>query len=151
MVPKKVFVFAKTQPDVVIFEGNYPAWPCVARDANGKLYCVFREDGLKDRKDTGHGYSPLGHIRITTSDDAGQTWSPSRVVVDNPDKDDVGVGLAVMSDQSLLISYYSRFSGGRGYSQAWVTHSTDGGYTWPESIPTSDRDTRARCAPVGRC
>lgn len=143
----KTFQVAKTEADVVIFEGNYPTWPWVTRDDNGKLYCVFREDGLKDRKDTGHGYSPLGHVRITTSDDSGKTWTPSWVVVDNPGKDDLGVSLAVMSDQSLLVSYWSRFSAG-GYSQPWVTRSTDDGQTWQESIPISDQDTRSRGEPV---
>ena len=136
-----------SKADVVIFEGNYPAWPCVARDAQGRLYCVFREDGLAGRTDSGHGFSPVGVLYVACSDDDGRTWSTPRVAVDNEGYDDVGVGLTVMPDGSMLISYYSRFSAG-GYSQAWVTRSTDGGLTWGPSIPTSEEDTRARGAPL---
>ena len=135
------------QADIVIFEGNYPAWPWITRDARGTLYCVFREDGMANRKDSGHGYSPLGQVLITQSTDTGQTWSAPATVVDNDGYDDVGVGIAVMPDESLLVSYYSRFSAG-GYSQAWVTRSNDGGRTWSTSVPTSDQDTRARAAPL---
>ncbi len=138
----------KSQADVVIFEGNYPAWPGVTRSAEGRLYCVFREDGLVDRKDTGHGYSPLGRVFIACSEDAGKTWSSPGVVADNKGYDDVGVGISVMPDQTLLVSYYSRFAASGGYSQAWVTQSNDRGLTWSPSVPTSEEDTRSRAAPL---
>ena len=138
----------KSQPDVVIFEGNYPAWPWVTRDPAGRLYCTFREDGIEDRKDTGHGYTPLGKTLITHSDDAGQTWSPPSVVSDLEDKDDTGGGVVVLPDQSLMISFYSRFGPSGAPSQAWVSHSTDRGRTWSTPTPTSNEDTRARCAPI---
>lgn len=137
----------KSAADVVIFAGNYPAWPGVTRSGNGKLYCVFREDGLADRKDTGHGYSPLGKVLISCSEDGGQTWSAAGVVADNEGYDDVGVGICALPDQTLLVSYYSRFSAG-GYSQAWVTRSADGGLSWSPSVPTSEEDSRARAAPL---
>jgi hypothetical protein len=138
----------KSQPDVVIFEGNYPAWPWVTRDAAGRLYCTFREDGIEDRKDTGHGYTPLGKTMITHSDDAGHTWSPPGVVSDLEGKDDAGGGVVVLPDQSLMISFYSRFGPSGAPSQAWVSRSTDRGRTWSTPTPTSNEDTRARAAPI---
>ena len=138
----------KSDPDVIIFEGNYPAWPWITRDVRGVLYCLFREDGIANRKDSGHGYSPLGRLMLTRSTDAGHTWvSPPTVVADNDGYDDCGGGIAVMPNESLLVSYFSRFSSG-GYSQAWVIQSNDAGMTWTDSIPTSDQDTRARSAPL---
>ena len=137
----------KSRPDVVIFEGNYPAWSWVNRDSQGRIYCIFREDGIKNRKDTGHGYSPLGKTLLCTSDDSGRTWSSPTVVADNEGYDDAGGGLTMLPDGSMMVSYYSRFTSS-GYSQAWVTHSTDRGKTWSKSVPTSDQDTRARAAVV---
>ena len=132
--------------DIVLFEGNYPAWPWITRDDAGRLYCVFREDGLSDRTDTGHGYSPVGRLLLLTSYDAGRTWSPPTVVADNEGLDDVGVGITVLADGDLLVSYYSRYGPSGSRSQAWVTRSRDGGDTWAPSVPTSDQDTRARAA-----
>ena len=111
----------KHSPDVVIFEGNYPAWPCVTRDAAGRLYCTLREDGIVDRQETGHGYSPLGKTLITWSDDGGRTWSAPTVVSDLDGKDDTGGGVAVLPDQSLIVSFYSRFGPSGAPSQAWVS------------------------------
>ena len=138
----------KSQPDVVIFEGNYPAWPWVTRDASRRLYCTLREDGIENRKDTGHGFTPLGKILITHSDDAGHTWSAPTVVSDLEGKDDTGGGLTILPDQSLMISFYSRFGPSGAPSQAWVSRSTDRGRTWSQATPTSDQDTRARAAVI---
>ena len=138
----------KTQPDVVIFEGNYPAWPWVTRDRHGRLYCTLREDGIKDRKDTGHGFSPLGKTLVTHSDDAGQTWSVPTVVSDIKGIDETGGGLTVLPDESLMISFYSRFGPSGAPSQAWTSRSTDRGQTWSRATPTSDQDTRARSAVI---
>lgn len=138
----------KSQPDVVIFEGNYPAWPWITRDAAGRLYCTLREDGIENRKDTGHGFTPLGKTLITHSDDGGQTWSTPSVVSDLEGKDDTGGGLTVLPDQSLMISFYSRYGPSGAPSQAWVSRSTDRGRTWSKPRPTSDQDSRARCAVI---
>ena len=139
---------AQSTADVVLFTGNYSAWPWVTRDSTGRLFSIFREDGLVDRKDTGHGYSPVGRLFLVTSDDRGRTWSPPALVVDNEGLDDVGVGVAMLPDDELLVSYYSRYGPSGSRSQAWVTRSGDGGESWEPSVPTSDQDTRARAAPL---
>ena len=136
-----------SQPDVVIFEGNYPAWPWVTRDSRGRLLCTFREDGLANREDSGHGFSPLGMAMFTFSVDEGKTWSTPGAMVDNPGYDDCCPAIAELPDGTLLASYYSRLSAG-GYSQAWVTRSTDGGQSWGPSTKLAEEDTRVRGAPV---
>ncbi len=137
----------KTQPDVVIYEGNYPAWPWIARTPAGQLLCTFREDGQADRKDSGHGFTPVGQMLLARSDDDGRTWSPPTVVADNPGYDDCTGAIAVLADGSWMVAYFSRFTAG-GYSQAWVTRSQDEGQTWGPSIRLVDDDTRTRGAPV---
>ena len=137
----------KSQPDQVIFEGNYPAWPWVTRDSLGWLLCTFREDGLAHREDSGHGFSPLGTAMLTFSVDQGKTWSAPDIMVDNPGYDDCCPAIIELPDGTLLASYYSRLSAG-GYSQAWVTRSTDRGRSWGPSAKLAEEDTRVRGAPV---
>lgn len=113
---------------MVIFEGNYPAWPWLTGDSSGRLLWTFREDGLTRREDSGHFYSPLGTSMLVVSGDGGRTWSPPCVMVDNPGHDDACAGIVELPDGALLASYYSRLTAG-GSSQAWVTRSVDGGET----------------------
>ena len=134
--------------DIVIFSGNYPAWPWVTRDDGGRLYCIFREDGLANRPDTGHGFTPVGRLYLASSDDRGHTWSQAKVIVDNEGLDDVGMGIVATPDGELLINYYSRFGPSGSRSQAWFTRSRDGGLSWEPSVPTSAEDTRSRGAPL---
>ena len=134
--------------DVVIFAGNYPAWPWVTRDSRSRLHCIFREDGLENRADTGHGYTPVGRVFATVSDDGGHTWSEAAPIVDNEGLDDVGMGITATPDDQLLISYYSRYGPSGSRSQAQFTCSRDGGQSWEPSVATSAEDTRARGAPL---
>ena len=133
------------KPDVVIFDGNYPAWPWVMRNKNDQLICAFREDGLTEREDSGHGFSPLGKLMVAFSLDKGRTWSMPNTIVDNPGYDDACPAIALLPDGTLLASYYSRLSAG-GRSQAWLTRSIDGGYSWEQSVMLSSEDTRVRGA-----
>ncbi|GIT16110.1 MAG: hypothetical protein CM1200mP37_6910 [Chloroflexota bacterium] len=140
---------SKFQPDVVIFEGNYPAWPWITRDQNGRLLCSFREDMAIDRKDSAHGFSPSAKSLLTISLDNGNTWSAPTVIVDNDQSDDCCPAITVLPDNTLLASYYSRFYKSEKYcSQARVIRSTDNGITWGDSVNLSDDDTRVRCAPL---
>jgi len=140
---------SKFQPDVVIFEGNYPAWPWITRDQNGRLLCSFREDMATDRKDSAHGFSPSAKSLLTTSLDNGNTWSAPTVIVDNDQSDDCCPAITVLPDNTLLASYYSRFYRSEKYcSQARVIKSSDNGITWGDSVDLSDDDTRVRCAPL---
>ncbi|MBN1417283.1 MAG: exo-alpha-sialidase [Planctomycetes bacterium] len=129
----------KSRPDVVIHEGGYPGWPWVARDREGRLSCVFRDDSV-------HGFSPTGKVCFTRSDDGGRTWIPARTIVDGPDVDDRNAAIGVLPDGSLLVCYntYSR----EGRSQARLMRSRDAGGTWEPSIALSQEDTRTRSAPI---
>lgn len=129
----------KTAPDVVIYRGGYPGWPWVARSAKGRLACVFRDDSV-------HDFSPGGKVMWTTSDDAGQTWSPARTIADQPEVDDRNAAVVELPDGRWLVCYntYTR----QRVSQVMVTASSDDGATWSVPSPVVELDARTRSAPV---
>ncbi len=129
----------KTQPDVILYKGNYPGWPWLAKTKKGRLVCAFRDDGV-------HMFSPTGKILYTFSDDGGKTWVPTRVVIDHGDVDDRNSGIVELPDGTLLVCYNTYTE--KGVSQSRVIRSTDGGETWKDDRPISDGDTRTRSGPV---
>jgi len=129
----------KSQPDVIIYRGNYPGWPWLSKTKRGRLICAFRDDGV-------HGYSPTGKVLFTFSDDRGKTWAPTRVVVDHGDVDDRNAAIGELPDGTLLICYNTYTE--KKVSQARVIRSTDGGQTWTDDRPITDRDTRTRSGPI---
>ena len=57
-VPQETSTPAKSQPDVILHRGGYPGWPWVTPARDGRLVCVFRDDGV-------HGFSPTGKVMWT--------------------------------------------------------------------------------------
>jgi hypothetical protein len=129
----------KTRPDVILYKGNYPGWPWLARTRKGRLVCVFRDDGV-------HMFSPTGKILFTFSQDSGTTWAPTRVVIDHGDVDDRNSGIVELPDGVLLVCYNTYTE--KGVSQSRVIRSADGGETWKDDRPISEKDTRTRSGPV---
>ncbi len=130
---------AKTQPDVIVYKGNYPGWPWVTRTRKGRLLCVFRDDGQ-------HGFSPTGRVMITHSDNGGKRWSPARVVIDHGGVDDRNAAIGEMPDGTLLVCYNTYTA--KKVSQSRVIRSTDGGMSWLGDVAVDEGDARTRSAPV---
>ena len=130
---------AKTKPDVILYDGQYPGWPWIAAAQDGTLYCVFREGSE-------HGYSRSGRAMITTSTDRGRTWSAAQVIVDQPDVDDRNVAVTVLPGGELLVAY-NTYDAALA-SQAMTVRSTDGGKTWSAPQPLDRPNTRTRAAAV---
>jgi len=128
----------KSRPDVILHRGGYPGWPWVTRTAKG-LVCVFRDDGV-------HGFSPTGRIMWTFSQDDGKTWTPARVVVDQPEVDDRNAAVVELPDGALMVPYNTYTED--HVSQAMVTASKDGGATWARPWPIAELDARTRSAPI---
>jgi len=128
----------KSRPDVIVYRGNYPGWPWVAR-AGRRLVCAFRDDGV-------HGFSPTGKVMCAFSEDEGKTWSPARVVTDEPGVDDRNAAVSHLPDGTLMICYntYTR----EHVSRSMVLCSLDGGTTWGQPRPISPLDARTRAAPL---
>ena len=128
----------KTRPDVIVYRGSYPGWPWIT-PAGKRLVCVFREDSI-------HGFSPTGRVLWTASDDAGRTWSPAQVVVDEPEVDDRNAAVVQLPDGRLMVCYNTYTK--KLVSRAFVIFSSDGGATWGKPVPIADLDARTRGAPI---
>lgn len=132
---------AKSSPDVVIYEGTYPGWPWVTAGADGTLYCVFREG-------TEHGFSAAGKALFTKSTDRGRTWSPVKVIVDQPGIDDRNVAIVELPDRDLFVTYntYVLDPGTKKTtSQVMSVRSKNGGQSWdqPRVGPVSNSQSKS--------
>lgn len=132
-------VDVKSTPDVVIYEGTYPGWPWINTDADGTLYCSFRE-GVE------HGFSATGKIMLSISRDHGQTWSVARTVIDEPDVDDRNVAIEQLRDGRLFLVYNTYTKDLK--SQTMGAFSSDGGETWSTPASVGLAETRTRAAAV---
>ena len=129
----------KTAPDVIIYDGKYPAWPWIARTPNGRLLCVWREG-------TKHMYSDLGKIMLSQSIDNGRTWSAAHTIIDAPYIDDRNTAIMAISDNTWLLCYNSFSSD--SMSRTLMSRTSDGGFTWSVPMPISSLDARTRAAPI---
>jgi len=131
----------KSQPDVILFEGNYPGWPWVMTARDGTMYCVFREG-------TVHGFSSAGKAMLTKSTDHGHTWTPASVIVDEPGVDDRNVAIVELPNRELFVTYntYAQHpQTGKMTSQVMAIRSSDGGKTWgaPEKGPVENSQSKS--------
>jgi len=126
----------KTEPDVIVYSGEYPGWPWVCRGEERTLYCVFREG-------TVHMYSADGRVMFAQSGDGGRTWSEAKVIVDEPEVDDRNAAIARLPDGDLFVTY-NTYTEDR-VSQSMFVRSTDSGETWsePRKIPVPNSRTKS--------
>jgi sialidase-1 len=141
-------------------EGEYCAWPDIARDGDGSIVVLFTrsEEHL----------APDGAILLVRSTDTGETWSTPRVVFDTP-LDDRESGITPLRGGRLLAHFYSAFHDSVGYASlpplsyepsvirrwtkevqspryqaarslrgSWNALSRDGGRTWSEPVRGRD-------------
>lgn len=128
----------KTTPDVVVYRGVYPGWPWVARTPGGKLVCVWREG-------TQHGFSDVGKLMISQSDDAGKSWSAARTFHDELNIDDRNVAICVLTDSDWLVCYNTETGQA---SRVMTLRTKDGGRTWSRPQLVCDLHARTRSAPI---
>jgi hypothetical protein len=129
----------KSEPDAVIYRGQYPGWPWISRTPSGKLVCVWREG-------TEHMYSPTGRLMLSESLDGGANWSEATTFHDEPKSDDRNVALLPLSDSEWLV-VYNTFSQEQ-VSRVNVLRTVDGGKTWSKPQQVCDFDARTRSAPI---
>ena len=129
----------KSAPDAVIFRGDYPGWPWVAATPSRRIVCTWREGRV-------HEFSAEGRLMLSTSDDAGATWSTPRVFFDTPDVDDRNVAVLCLSDDDWLVSFNTLTE--TGASRTCTLRTADAGRTWSQPATVCDRDARTRAAVV---
>lgn len=135
----ETFPTVKNQPDFVVYEGEYPAWPCVTQLMDGSYVVVFREG-------TAHGFSSSGKVLLSRSIDSGNSWSDPEVVIDNADIDDRNPSISQLKDSTLIVSFntYVEMTDGQNESIAYIVRSLDSGKTWTAPVTVDNKDTRTR-------
>jgi hypothetical protein len=131
----------KSTPDVVVYNGTYPAWPWIDKTPSGKLLCVWRED-------TRHTYSPDGHMMLSTSVNQGNTWSTAVTFNDTANIDERSAAILPLSDTEWVVSYFTTNSS--GVSHAMTTRTTNSGGTWssPVSVNGALANSASWAAPI---
>ncbi len=101
--------------------GQHCGFPCLLRLHTGELLACFRR---------GPGHVGRGVIMQMRSTDEGASWSPPRVIFEDPkwDSRSHSTGLELRSG-TLLLGFY-RHSSEAGFTGARVLRSTDAGATW---------------------
>ena len=129
-------------PDIVnvpasVYGGAYP---------NGKLLVAYYKNVTHAPSSSAQ---PFGVIQIVESTDNGQTWSEPRDVMTPEKLVELGIctadkqvesrdpNFAILSDGTLLLTFFTRRYGTDDYIKAYIMESTDGGDTWgtPVLIP----------------
>lgn len=129
----------KTNPDLLIYQGDYPGWPWITKTRSGTLHCVWREG-------TRHDFCPQGRLMLSSSQDAARTWSAARVILDEPGVDDRNVAIVELPNRDLLATY-NTYTESR-VSLAMSIRSTDGGQTWSKPASIGEPNTRTKAAAV---
>jgi hypothetical protein len=116
--------------------GPYQAFPDACRLANGDLAVVFY---------AGYGHVSLpnaewptgGRICLVRSSDEGRTWTPPRVIFDDPE-DNRDPHIAQLADGTLICSFFSlrQVAGQYQLLGVQLAKSRDGGLTWSEEAET---------------
>ncbi len=141
-------------------DGEYCAWPSLARTREGDLVVLFTR--------TEEHLGPDGAIMLSRSTDGGETWLPPEVIFDSP-LDDRESGLTVLGNGWILGHFWStlhtsasyralspgsyrqdvierwiRVVEGERYRSAaskqggWMAVSRDGGRTWSKPVRGHD-------------
>ncbi len=135
-------------------QGNYSAWPSIAKLADGRLAVVYSGD--RDWH-----VCPWGKMKMVVSDDNGTSWGEIRTITNTP-LDDRDAGILVTDKGTAIVSWFTsvEFANKKSalyekrYSQydkhsekvlslrnqwkgAFIQRSTDNGATWsdPMKIP----------------
>ncbi len=116
---------------------NYPAWPSIARTAEGDLLVVFSGDREEH-------VCPYGKTEMIRSQDRGVTWSMPEIINSTP-LDDRDAGLIVLQSGTLVVSWFTvktweKLDYYRGMKR-WANHQIDG---WERHCRKLSEETRQR-------
>ena len=123
--------------------GGYEAFPDVCRLEDGRLLCVFYDGYGHIAWPNASIFKTGGRISGCYSSDEGKTWSSPFVVFDSP-FDDRDPSLTVLNDGTILCCFFildKPVDPKTSYRKlgSWFIRSEDGGASWSEPTPISDR------------
>ena len=123
--------------------GGYEAFPDVCRLKDGRLFCVFYDGYGHIAFPNAEIFKTGGRISGCYSSDEGKTWSNPFVIFDSP-FDDRDPSLTVLDDGTLLCAFFildKPTDPKTSYRKlgSWFIRSKDGGISWSEPTPISDR------------
>ena len=123
--------------------GGYEAFPDVCRLKDGRLFCVFYDGYGHIAFPNAEIFKTGGRISGCYSSDEGKTWSDPFVIFDSP-FDDRDPSLTVLDDGTLLCAFFildKPTDPKTSYRKlgSWFIRSKDGGISWSEPTPISDR------------
>jgi hypothetical protein len=123
----------------VVIDGNYNAFPGISYTtlANGNMIVVYR-------KGTTHA-SDAGTIVKQISTDNGHTWGVQSLVYSAGSLDARDPGLKLLSDGSLIMSFFVSTVGGFP-TGTFVLKSFDGGTTWGSPINVGGSSAWEACS-----
>ena len=82
---------------------DYEAWPGIAVDSSGNIYCVYRTAAGST-----HGFDIDGKVGIKRSTDGGETWSAATTPADQFNLDDRNINILIFDDdgtETILVVY----------------------------------------------
>ena len=123
--------------------GGYEAFPDVCRLEDGRLLCVFYDGYRHIAWPNAKIFKTGGRISGCYSFDEGKTWSSPFVVFDSP-FDDRDPSVTVLGDGTILCCFFildKPVDPHTSYRKlgSWFILSEDGGASWSEPTPISDR------------
>jgi len=147
-IPYKAFF-----PDVVLIPQDKLPSAEQADYPNGKLLVAYYQN--KGHVAAENTKEAMGTIQMVESKDNGRTWSDSRMVLNAEMLMEYGIGhenhpmeprdpnFAILSDGTVIFTFFVRNINHDGNIKAYITYSRDGGKTFaaPTLIPTALLDT----------
>lgn len=115
-------------PRTVLQDGKYNAFPGFAILADGTYLAAYRAGNRHA------GAGEIGVIKLQMSTDQGETWSAPVTIQSDAAYDSRDATLALLSDGTVILSYFIYDGTSQTYIMACIRRSTNNGVSWGPQI-----------------